>query len=155
MVHIHALIFGEFIAQKELERTWSQVLRERSHVDVRAISGPGGVRDAIREVLKYATKGESRGRSQAQRAAAVELAFRNVKRITLGGAIRRIKVVADDGASVDVTGHDLLNEKATSCSVCGVVGEWVWAGRRSPETVQANRGFGLFIWPAAVERERG
>ena len=155
MVHIHALIFGEFISQKELVRAWSRALGERALVDVRAVSGRGGVRDTIREVLKYATKGESGVRTQAERAAAVELAFRNVKRVTLGGTIRRVKVVPDDDGTVDVSGRDLLNDHALSCEVCGVVGEWAWAGRRSPETVEANNGFGLLTWPGAVERERG
>jgi hypothetical protein len=155
MVHIHALIFGEFVSQRELERAWSRALGEHARVDVRAISGPGGVRDAIREVLKYATKGESGARSRAQRAAAVELAFRDVKRVTLGGAIRRIKVGTGDGASVDVSTRELANEKELSCSVCGVVGEWTWSGRRGPEVVVANGGFGLLTWPRAVPRERG
>jgi hypothetical protein len=113
------------------------------------------VRDAIREVLKYATKGESGMRVQAQRAAAVELSFRNVKRVTLGGRIRRVKVNAEDCGTEDVTDRDLLDEPALLCEVCGAAGEWSWEGRRSPETVQANGGFGLLRWPAPVERERG
>jgi hypothetical protein len=155
MVHIHALIFGEFISQAELSRAWSRALGERARVDVRGISGPDGVRDAIREVLKYATKGESGARTRAQRAAAVELAFRNVKRVTLGGTIRRVKAAAEDGDAIDVTELELLNERALSCEVCGVVGEWTWEGRRSPDTVQANGGYGLLKWPATVDRERG
>lgn len=155
MVHIHALVYGEFISQKELERAWSQALHERARVHVRTIDGPNGVRDAIREVVKYATKGESGIRTQAERAAAVELAFRNVKRVTLGGTIRRVKVVADDDRTVDASERDLVREHALSCEVCGVVGEWDWAGRRSPETVQANGGFGLLTWPLLTARERG
>ena len=143
MVHVHALVYGEYIPQGKLEAAWGAAVREHARVDVRTVSDPEGVAGALREVLKYATKGEKGSRSQPERAAAVELAFRNVHRVGLGGAVRRVKLTELDGATEDVRGADLHNERALSCESCGVVGEWTWVGMVSRGIVAENGGFGL------------
>lgn len=143
MVHVHALVFGEFIPQRLLEAAWARVLGEAARVDVRAVRGPKGVADALREVLKYATKGEKGARTQPERAAAVELAFRNVHRLGLGGAVRRVKLSDADGASDDVKPTDLLDDHRLVCDGCGVVGEWKWVGVVSEGVVEEIGGFGL------------
>jgi hypothetical protein len=150
MVHIHALIYGEYLPQAELQALWSRALGvARAIVDVRTVRG-GNVADALREVLKYATKGERRGRDDAARAAAVEVAFRNVRRVELGGAIRAVRISDSDGATEDVRDSDLHDEHAAACESCGVIGEWRWEGMVSADAVRANGGFGRLaaVFPA-------
>ncbi len=150
MVHVHALVFGEYIPQLVLEAAWGQCVRGRARVDVRTVAGPRGVASALREVLKYATKGEKGVRVQPERAAAVELAFRNVHRLGLGGAVRRVRVSESDGATDDVTPADLVDDGALSCSTCGVVGEWTWVGIVSERLVADVGGFGPIHGPPNV-----
>jgi hypothetical protein len=102
----------------------------------------GGVAGALREVLKYATKGEKDQRTQSLHAAAVELAFRNVHRVSVAGALRAIKVREQDGASEDVRAEDLHDQRALSCENCGVTGEWRWGGIVSSRVVEELGGFG-------------
>lgn len=147
MVHVHALVFGEYIPQRMLEAAWGHAVRSRAMVDVRMISGAHDVAAALREVLKYATKGEKGLRTQPQRAAAVELAFRNVHRLGLGGALRKVRVSPADGATDDVTPTDLVDDRSLSCEACGVVGEWKWVGIVSGGVVEDIGGFGLIVWP--------
>jgi hypothetical protein len=151
MVHVHALIFGEYVAQRTLEAAWSRVMGEKARVDVRAVRGPNGVRDALREVLKYATKGEKGARTQVGHAAAVEIAFRNVHRVGLGGAVRRVKIVDRAGATEDVREDDLHDRHVLSCEECGVVGEWRWVGVVDEGIVIENGGFGILRWWRARE----
>jgi hypothetical protein len=143
MVHVHALVYGEYISQASLTRTWSQVLGEAALVDVRRVRHDGGVAGALREVLKYATKGEKGVREQPIRAAAVEFALQNVHRVGLGGAIRRIRIADSSGATEDARPEDLHATKVAACESCGVIGEWRWAGRVSEGIVSNNRGFGI------------
>jgi hypothetical protein len=142
MVHIHALVYGEFIHQKELEGAWSRAVGEKARVDVRAVKSLAEMAGALREVLKYATKGEKGARTQASRAAAVEIAFRNVHRIGLGGAVRRITIPESSGESEDVREEDLHATRVLACEECGVVGEWKWIGVVSSAIVLENNGFG-------------
>jgi hypothetical protein len=143
MVHIHALVYGEYLPQRLLENAWGDAVRERARVDVRAVKSEKGIAGALREVLKYATKGEKGQRTQAERAAAVESAFRNVHRIALGGAIRKIRIADSSGSSEDVRTTDLHELRVMSCEECGVVGEWKWVGIVDEGIVQENGGFGL------------
>jgi hypothetical protein len=152
MVHIHALIYGEYVPQAVLQALWQRALGvPLAIVDVRTVRGEN-VASELREVLKYATKGEGRGREDAERAAAVELAFRNVRRVEYGGAIRKVKIAKTDGASDDVQADDLHDAHAASCQSCGVIGDWKYGGMVSAATVAANGGFGLLAEElAAVE----
>lgn len=150
MVHIHALVYGEFIPQAVLQAVWSRAYgASRAIVDVRTVRGDN-VASELREVLKYATKGEGNGRDDAERAAAVELAFRKVRRVELGGAIRNVRVAETDGASEDVQASDLHDDHAAHCQSCGVIGEWKWGGKVSADVVAANGGFGLLAAALAI-----
>ena len=142
MVHIHALVYGEFIPQRALESAWSKAIGQRALVDVRTVRPDGGIEAALREVLKYATKGEKGQRVQAAHAAAVELAFRNVHRVTLGGSVRRIKIADCAAATEDMRPEDALEEPVTGCEVCGAVGEWKWVRVVPSEMVAGFGGFG-------------
>ena len=151
MVHLHILVFGEYIDQRMLQAIWSKAYGEEAIVDVRSVKGSSGVAGAIREVLKYATKGEKGARTQASHAAAVELAFRNVHRVSLGGAIRKIEITECDGATEDVKPEDLHDDHSMSCLVCGTFGEWKWIRTRSAAEVEQFGGFGLLASPRALE----
>lgn len=150
MVHLHVAVFGEFVLQALLQELWSEAIGEPSIVDLRAVRTNGELQDAFQEVLKYATKGEKDPRTQAVHAAAVELAFRNVRRVEVGGALRAVKVTPQDGKSDDIRPADLHDERTAACEACGMVGEWGWNGRVMPEIVRANGGFGLLIQATVV-----
>ncbi|MDQ6768656.1 MAG: hypothetical protein M3Z54_01550 [Gemmatimonadota bacterium] len=151
MVHAHALVYGEYIHQRILEAAWSRAYGEPAMVDVRSVKGNSGVATALREVLKYVTKAERSGRTQARHAAAVELGFRNVHRVSLGGAIRKIKIAEGDTSAEDVKPEDLHDDHVLSCLVCGAVGRWKWICTRTAEEVDAFGGFGLLASPRALE----
>lgn len=136
MVHIHAAVFGEFVAQDRLASWWARALGRRALVDVRTIRTAGGIAKALREVLKYATKGE-KGTRDPERAASVELALRNTRRVEQGGSLRRIK-----SAELNPTATDLLDAENTGCEECGSVGEWHYCGRAGAWYVEASGGFG-------------
>lgn len=122
-------------------------------MDVRLVRSNGGLTAALKEVLKYATKGEKGSRAQPAHAAAVELAFRNVRRVGLGGAIRKVKIEESDSNSDDVRTADLHDTSKLACEVCGVVGEWLWCGIVPGEWVVANGGFGLLEHPPPQLRQ--
>lgn len=143
MVHAHVLVYGEYSSQAALSELWSRALGERARLDVRAVRDRAGVSGALREVLKYATKGESRSPAVAVRAAHVELALRNVHRIALGGALRNVRISDSTGAVEDVTAADLHDCDELSCHSCGLIGEWRWSGIVEPGVVQENGGFGI------------
>jgi hypothetical protein len=150
MVHVHALVYGEFVSQASLQEIWSNTLGETAIVDVRAVRGSKGVGEALREVLKYATKGEKGERVQPVRAAAVELALRDVHRVSLGGAVRHVRITDSAGSAEDATAGDLHDDHQMACQSCGVIGgPWIWRGTVSSERVARNGGFGLFIEVAA------
>jgi hypothetical protein len=151
MVHIHALIYGEYIDQKVLQSLWSRAIGDSGIVYVRTVNGESGVGKALREVLKYATKGEKGTRAQPRNAAAVELAFRNVHRVSLGGAVRKVRVADDHGATDDVRANDLHHSRTLSCEVCGAVGRWKWVQIRAARDVEEFGGFGLIASPIAIE----
>lgn len=139
MVHAHVLVYGEYVSQSTIQHWWERAMGEDARVDVRGITG---VADALREVLKYATKGEKGIRSRASRAASVELSLRNVHRIGIGGALRKVKVTGSDQDSDDVTAEDLHATVELHCHACGVIGWWRWSGIVEPAIVIENGGFG-------------
>lgn len=110
-------------------------------VYVQAVRGPDGIARALQEVLKYATKGEKDRRTQARHAAAVEVAFRGVKRISIGGALRKVRIEKTDGAGDDARPDDLHATKQLTCA-CGSVGAWIHEGFVDPKTVAFNGGYG-------------
>ena len=143
MIHVHVLVYGEYVPQPALQDAWTKALgEERAIVHVTAVSAARGVASALREVLKYATKGET-GRDSARHAAAVELAFRDVHRVAIGGALRKIKVEDSDGATDDVRPEDLHDDHTLACEACGVVGQWRWVGVLRSDLVNALGGFGF------------
>ena len=137
MVHLHVLVYGEFVPQRLLQSIWSDICGDLAIVDIRAVRG---VRRALREVLKYATKGEKGPREQARHAAAVELAFRNVRRVEYGGALRGVRTPESSGGDDDGQPEDLHNYRVAACAVCGSVGDWRWAWTVDAATVQRNGG---------------
>ncbi len=142
MVHVHTLVYGEYIAQRILQAAWSRAMGEPAMVYVTGLKSAQGVTDAIREVLKYATKGEKDRRTQAAHAAAVELALRNVHRTSIGGALRTIRVTEKDGATEDVRNEDLHDHHTLACETCGTQGEWRWVSVVSAIVVEELGGFG-------------
>jgi len=145
MVHIHMLIFGEFLPQRIIQALWSQALGEEALIWVSTVRDSGGIAKAIREALKYTTKGEKGSRDQTRHAAAVEIAFRNVKRVSVGGALRQIQIDDNEGPGDDGKAADLHDDKKLACICCGSLGPWGWGGKVTPERVAANGGFGFLI----------
>jgi hypothetical protein len=150
-VHVHALVFGGYVPQPELQNLWTEVLGEELAI-VHITAVRGDLRDAVREVLKYATKGHGNVFDQARHAAAVEYAFRQVRRISVGGALRTIN--PGDAAFEDATPSELsvtlLEEKnggtatqARPCEACGAPGPWELIEFASAFEVDVNGGFGL------------
>lgn len=152
MVHFHVAIYGEYVQQRELLAAWRTVLQKAGlavhdrdgGVNIQALRKGTSEFDALREVLKYATKGQTDADGvermpEPWHAAAVECAFRSVRRSDVGGALRRI--TSDD--ICDLQPDDLHNCKVSACEGCGVIGEWEWRGMRSRQLVERNGGFGL------------
>ena len=144
MVHVHMLVYGEFVLQAELQNLWSQALGEESLIWVTSIKNNAGIAKAIREALKYATKGEKGTRDQVRHAAVVEVAFRDVKRVSLGGALRRVSVETRDGSEDDGKPKDLHDGPELACVGCGSIGDWMWEGVVSAKTIIANGGYGYY-----------
>lgn len=142
MVHVHALVYGEFISQAQLQAMWGKALGERlAIVDVRGLTS---LEEGLKEVFKYVTKGTGDRLLPARRAAHVELAFRQVHRISMSGRIRRVKLTPWDGAHEDIRAEDVHDHKVAACEGCGTVGDWRWLGPIDPAGVRFNGGFGLF-----------
>lgn len=144
MVHIHMLVYGEYVPQAVLQGAWSSALGQRAIVHVTTVRGNGGVAKAIREALKYASKGEKGTRDEARHAAAVEIAFRKVKRLSIGGALRTIKIDDATAKTDDGKPEDLTDDRRLVCESCGSVGRWIREGWVSPKVVAANGGYGPY-----------
>jgi len=154
VVHLHVVVFGEYISQDDLQRLWGDVVGEKlAIVHIRAVrdDDPSRIEGALREVLKYATKGHGEKHEQAQRAAAVEYAFRDVHRISKGGALLKIRpgelafedVGPDELAMVKVgSGSEGDEIAAAECPACGAPGPWRFIGFVSEHIVVSNGGFG-------------
>lgn len=148
MVHMHVLVYGEFVLQKLLAEEWARAigLDGPAVVDIRFVRGD--VAGGIREALKYATKGEGSLREQARKAAAVEIALANVKRVTILGALRRIKGRSEKTDSEDVQADDLHDTHEAACEACGEIGgKWQRGPSASAAAVTRNGGWGLVRGP--------
>jgi hypothetical protein len=145
MVHVHMLVYGEFIPQQILQGLWSKALGQAAIAYVQSIDPARGMTKAIQEALKYTTKGEKCTREEIHRAAAVEVAFRNVKRLSIGGALRSIQAVGDYADHDDARPEDFHATQQLACVGCGCIGEWGWVGTVAAEVVTRNGGYGLFV----------
>lgn len=137
IVHLHAAVYGEYIPQPELVTRWREVLGQPVQVvDVRAMRGSDEAefKKALREVLKYATKGDKEPGVRANRAAAIELAMRGLRRVESGGALR---------STAALDSLRLIEAEAQCCASCGAAEGWKWRGMRSPAYVERNGQFGL------------
>ena len=147
MVHVHSLVYGEYVPQADLAEAWRAALGVAHPVvvDVRAVGAD--VASGIREALKYATKGEGAGRDQARHAAAVEYAMHNTRRVSILGALQKIQGRSDGAEAEDVRPEDVHDEFEAPCEACGVLGEWRWIGRASGQDVTVNNGWGAVVAP--------
>ena len=140
-VHLHVLVHGEFLPQALLQSLWSEVVGELAIVDVREARSRRG---ALQYVLKYLLKGAGGQRPRPQQAAAVESALRRVRRVEMGGALRRActapSVVSGGEPASAVEAAEV---RRGACENCGEVGSWLWRGRIAPSEVMALGGLGL------------
>lgn len=139
MVHLHAAIYGEYVPDTEIRAQWERQLGRGGYVKLNRMADDSAesFRKSLHEVLKYVSKGEASGR-QHIRAAAVELAMRGVRRVEMGGAIRRMQ---------QLTNQDVIKSAAPPCADCGTAGgKWRWGGLRNRAYVEANGGFGVDRW---------
>lgn len=143
MVHIHALVYGEYIHQRELERCWGRALGRRAFVNVKAVTNAA---EGLQETLKYAAKGTTTEVGLTpERAANLELAFRHVHRVSMLGALRRVKASPEDRAAYDdLRSDDVHARKVAACEDCGSIGDWRWNGVALEQHVKENGGFGPF-----------
>lgn len=159
MVHAHLLVYGEYIAQAELASAWADCLQlDEVIVDVRQVN-PEDPAKGIREALKYATKGEGSRERQVSRAAAVERAFAGVRRVSIAGALRKVRGRSEDSSGEDVKPEDVHDETDAACEGCGTAGEWSWKGVRPHIVVASNGGWGAVrrprpLRPTDLIRER-
>lgn len=132
MVHVHMLLWGRYWPKDELVETWRRLCGDGSYiVDVRAVDVPvtsdprEALADAVREVLKYATKDLDTGKgADPEKIAALEYAFHGTRRLTALGIFY--------GHVADYPLEDLV-ESWVLCPVClapGHVGQL-----RSPRSV--------------------
>lgn len=151
MVHIHAAIYGEAVDAGELARLWklacpvggfvrSRLMRERRGGAPVTSASSDAFRNALREVLKYLTKGHKTDAvtgalaSRARRAAVSEYAMRQQRRVETCGALRLVPAV--NAADVATS-----QKECTACTT--VPSAWTWRGMRAPDYVRQNGGFGL------------
>jgi hypothetical protein len=151
MIHLHVAVYGEFISALELALAWRAACPIGGFVHVRLMrehkGGPPvtdptseAFRNALREVLKYLTKGHRTDadtgqlKVRARKAAALEFAFRNQRRVETCGALRFVPKVTEKDVAT----------QGKPCTVCNAPpSAWKWRGVRSPEYVRQNGGFGL------------
>lgn len=147
MVHAHLLVYGEYIGQSELAAAWADCLQlDEVIVDVRRVNPEDPAR-GIREALKYATKGEGARERQVARAAAVERAFAGVRRVSIAGALRKVRGRSENSNGEDVKPEDVHDETDAACEGCGTAGEWSWKGVRPHIAVAINGGWGAVRKP--------
>jgi hypothetical protein len=72
----------------------------------------------------------------------VELAFRNVHRVSLGGVLRSVQVRPSDGNTDDARPEDLRDDRSLVCELCGAAGQWDWVGSVNGSEVELLGGFG-------------
>lgn len=147
MVHAHVLVYGEYVAQADVADAWAVCLQlDEVIVDVRRVN-PKDPTKGIREALKYATKGEGARNRQVSRAAAVELAFAGVRRVSIAGALRRVRGRSNRSDGEDVKPEDVHDESDAACEACGTSNVWAWKGVRPHIAVAINGGWGAVKRP--------
>ena len=141
-VHLHVLVYGEYVPQAHLQNLWSEVVGEQlAIVDVREARHRAG---ALRYCLKYLLKAAGSARPRPEHAAAVEYALRRVRRVEMGGALWGATAAGESPVSgEDVSGADLTEAERGACASCGKSGSWSWKGRADPSEVAALGGFSL------------
>ena len=141
MVHFHVLVYGEYQRQGELQDAWQKALGvPLAIVDVRSVGKD--VTGGIREALKYATKAV--GEDRAERAAVVELALRNTKRVRIYGALKAIQCRSEEAGYEEATDEDAHGHHVAACQACGLLGDWCYMRAHvDRQTVSRNGGFGL------------
>lgn len=134
VVHVHIAVYGEYIADWYLAKLWKAACPIGGYIDVRSMKSDdaGDFRKALREVLKYVTKNDHQGGDRASRAAAIEYAFKHIRRIEMGGALRLVPAVT----------REEVVTRGQTCTACGDAGTWRWEGMRSKTYVRTNKGFG-------------
>jgi hypothetical protein len=138
LVHAHAAVYGEYLPGPAVTASWEKFIDRRGRVGMERLrmATPDEFRKSLHEVLKYVSKGEPNAR-QSERAAMIELAMRGIRRVEMGGALRKISV----------SSKDIITTTAPPCVECGTVqGKWRWGGLRAPEYVTENGGFGVDRW---------
>ena len=148
MVHLHVLVYGEYVPQALLAEEWGRVLGlgKPAVIDIRKVN-PADVAGGIREALKYATKGEGSRCDQARKAAAVEYALANTKRVSILGALRMVQGRSEAADSDDLQAEDLHDDHDAACEVCGSLGRWNWRGYTDAVAVARNGGWGFLQAP--------
>lgn len=142
MVHVHALVYGEFIAKERLEALWAQALGAPvARTWMHTVADAGA---ALKEVVKYVAKGAVIDTPDIGLLANTELAFRNVHRVRIRGILREVKIDEKDGAYEDLRVEDVHEIKAAACEACGCMYDWSWRRIVSQETVEVNGGYGLW-----------
>jgi hypothetical protein len=145
MVHLHAAIFGEYIDNVTLAALWRGACELGGFIEIHSMYGsdgaplqpagdPEGFRDALREVLKYVSKGDKEPGQRPQRAAAVEYALRSIRRVEVGGALRFV---------AGITEKEIATAQRECESCQAAPSGWRWRGMRSPTYVRRNQGFGI------------
>lgn len=134
MVHLHAAVYAEFLPWQVLRAEWRRALGVEGNIKVKQMRADSAddFRAALREVLKYVSKGDKSPR-RAEWAANIECAMFRVRRVEVGGALR---------AKVDVGAREVTYAGAKACDNCGTRERWKWAGLRASEYVVRNGGFG-------------
>jgi len=155
MVHVHLLVYGEYVPQKELADAWRVALgvAEVPVVDVRAVD-PDDPARGLRETLKYTAKGAGTPREQASRAAAIECALQGVQRISVGGALRQVSLDLDP-ANAGGSESDVYGRQEATCEACGQTGGWSWTGLRPRWYAAHNGDWGLLRQPTAETGRAG
>lgn len=151
MVHIHAAIYGEAVDAEHLAELWRKacdvggfvrlrLMRERRGGPPVTSASSDAFRDALREVLKYLTKGHKADDAggalakRAERAAASEYAMRHQRRVETCGALRLVPAVTE---------ADVATSQKECAGCASVPSAWTWRGMRAPAYVRKNGGFGL------------
>jgi hypothetical protein len=138
-IHLHVLVFGEYVPQAFLQSLWSEIVGELAIVHVEAARDRAG---ALRYVLKYLLKGSGSTKPRPQDAAAVECALQGVRRVEIGGAFR-MAAAKWSASQEDVSAAELMEAERGACGSCGTIGWWSWMGRVNRGEVARLGGFGF------------
>ena len=87
------------------------------------------------------------GPTSSQRAAGVEYALANTKRVSILGALRKIQGRSAATDSEDAKPDDFHDDHEAPCEACGSLGQWTWGGCTATAAVATNGGWGLVRAP--------